>query len=124
MIYYDRSGKSFAQYLRAALVGDLKSAGKFDDASPISVGAELTDNQLTTGISEGSALLAARFTVRKADQVVFDKPLRQESHWSSSFIGAIAIPDAFNHYTEQYSLLLNLLYADPDFKKACAPDPK
>lgn len=114
---------SFALYLRDALESDLKAAGKFDASSPLSIQGELQDSQLTTGMSQGSATLAAHFSVLRAGQTVFDKQLSQVSQWDSSFVGAIAIPAAFNHYADQYGLLLQKLYADPDFKKACALNP-
>src|SRR6266850_7128300 len=81
---------SFSQYLGESLIADLKSAGKFDAASPLTIQGELTENQLNAaGISEASALLAAHFTVRRGNEVVYDKVLRQESRWKSSFVAAI-----------------------------------
>lgn len=61
-----------------------------------------------------------RQTLIKGSQVLYDKLLRQEDSWKSSFVGAIAIPDAINHYTAQYGLLLDQLYKDEDFRKAAS----
>jgi hypothetical protein len=114
------NGKSFAQQLGDSLRADLKAAGLYDEASTLRVEGELTESALSTGMSEGTAALAAHFRVRKADATVFDKVLRQDSKWKSSFVGAIAIPEAINHYTEAYTLLLSQLYADESFRRACA----
>lgn len=41
--------------------------------------------------------------------------------WPSAFMGAIAIPDAINQYTQMYSRLLEKLFADeelPDISSA------
>jgi hypothetical protein len=114
---------SFALYLRDALLSDLKAAGKYDANSMLLIQGELLDSQLTTGMSQGSAVLAAHFSVTRGGQIVFDKQLHQESQWDSSFLGAVAIPAAFNNYAEQYGLLLQKLYADPEFRKACVASP-
>ena len=39
-------------------------------------------------------------------------------------MGAIAIPDAINHYSEQFRLILLRLYRDPEFLKALRPAAK
>jgi len=115
-------GQTFSAYLRNALITDLKSAGKYDPQSPLSVQGELTANELhAAGISTASAVLAARFRVMRGDQAVYDKVLKQEQSWESSFMGAVAIPDAINHYGAQYAALLAQLYADTDFRQACSP---
>lgn len=115
------TGNSFSQYLKDSLIADLKAGGKYDAASPLSVHGELTENVLNAaGISEASAAIAAHFSVYRGDQVVYDKTLRQESSWKSSFVGVVAFPEALNQYTEQYSRLLAKLYADQDFLRACS----
>jgi hypothetical protein len=49
---------------------------------------------------------------------VFDKTLSAETVWDSNFLGAVAIPDAFNHYTGLFAELAGKLYADPEFVAA------
>jgi hypothetical protein len=112
------AGDSFSAYLRGSLIQDLKTAGKYDPAAPTRITGELTENSLATGISAGSSALAARFKVMRGDDVPYNKVLRQEDHWKSSFIGAVAIPDAINHYTQQYARLLEQLYGDDEFRRA------
>jgi hypothetical protein len=110
---------SFSHYLRAALIADLQAAGRYDAASPRAIEGELTESTLETGMSEGSSTLAARFVVKEGTSVLYDKVLRQDSKWESSIVGAIAIPRAFNEYNNQYSKLLDQLYADKAFVAAC-----
>ncbi len=113
-------GKStFSQYLRDSLINDLKAAGKFNRASPFTVRGELTDSKLSTGLSNASAALAARIYVEHEGKTVYDKVLRLEKSWESSFIGVVAIPEAVNQYTALYGDLLAQLYADPPFRQAC-----
>lgn len=116
-------GKSFSQYLRDSLLTDLKAAGKYDAASPLTVRAELTENELNAGISAANAVVAARFRVLRSGQTVYDKLLRQSKGWRGSFMGAVAIPEAINQYTAQYPALLAQLYADPEFLAACRSTP-
>ncbi len=89
-----------------------------DEGAAIRVAGELTENSLSTGFSEGSAVLAARFKVMRGDDVLYNKVLRQEDHWKSSIIGAVAIPEAISHYNQGYSLLLDQLYRDDQFRSA------
>jgi hypothetical protein len=115
-------GRSFANFLRDSLTADLKASGKFDTSSSLTVSGELLVNELhAAGISTASAVIEARFRVARGAQNVFDKQLRSESSWESSFIGVVAYQNALNGYTETYSSLLAKLYADPDFRKACTP---
>jgi hypothetical protein len=113
-------GNSFSAYLRDSLLGDLKTAGKYDPKAAVAVEGELTENSLSTGVAQGHATLAARFKVVRGDNVLYSKELRQEDRWDSSFIGAVAIPDAINHYTAQYGQLLNQLYKDEEFRTAAS----
>lgn len=109
----------FGGYLKEALATDLRSADKLDPSATRVVSGEITENKLNPSSSRGTATLAARFRVSEGQQSIFDKELRVESDWESSFVGAIAIPAAVNNYTGQYALLLNKLYRDEDFRKAC-----
>jgi hypothetical protein len=112
---------SFSAYLRESLLTDLKSAGKYDPASALTVSAQLLRNELNAaGFSKADASLGAKFSVARAGTVLFDKDIVAQETWDSSFIGAIAIPDAINHYTDIYSKLLQRLFADEEFKRATA----
>jgi hypothetical protein len=112
-------GGTFSGFLRQALINDLTSAGRFDPAATTVIEGELIDNTLNAaGTKNASAVLAVRFIVKRDGQTRFDKQVRQEAKWESSFVGAIAIPDAINHFSEQFRLILLKLYRDPEFLKA------
>ena len=121
---YPPAGSTFSGYLRDSLISDLKAAGKFDPASPWTVQAQLTENNLSTGMSSGELALGANFQVIRSGSVVFEKHILQSDSWDSSFVGAIAIPQAMNHYGQAYNSLLSKLYADADFRAACSAKPK
>ena len=115
---------SFAEYLGKALETDLRAAGKLDPNSSLVIKGLLTDSDVSAGIADGTASLGARFTLLRDDTTVFDKALIVRSKWGSSFVGAIAIPDAINHYSSLYEELVLRLLADEDFKLALAPSGK
>jgi hypothetical protein len=112
-------GRSFAGHLAAALRAEFTAAGKFDAASPVEVSGELLRNELRGGgSSTASAALGARFIVKRAGVVVFDKPITVEREWKSAFMGAIAIPDAINQYGQIYRTLVETVLADEEFAAA------
>lgn len=112
-------GKSFAGYLGAALTAEFAAAGKFDAASPVEISGQLLRNELRGGgLSIASAALGARFIVKRAGVVVFDKPVTVEREWKSAFMGAIAIPDAINQYGQIYRTLIETILADEEFAAA------
>lgn len=111
---------SFAQYLRDTLVAELKAAGLYDSGAPAQVNAQLTDSQLDAAIGTGTGRLAARFTVQREGRSVFDKELAIDERWDSSFLGAVALPEAINRYSQFYKRLVAQLFNDADFRKALA----
>lgn len=112
-------GGSFSDHLKATLVSDLKAAGKYDASATVVIEGELTDNTLNAaGTRTADAFMAARFRVLRDGKPGFDRRIEQRAQWDSSFVGMVAIPDAINHYTEQFRLLLLKLYKDPDFQRA------
>jgi hypothetical protein len=114
-------GESFAAYLGNVLKADLEGAGKLDPASDLEVQGVLTDNQLGTGIKTGTATLGARFILLRKGSSVFDKSLVAQQQWEGDFIGAVAIPDAINHYQSLYQELVEKLLSDDEFRKAASP---
>ena len=111
---------SFAEYLGGALETDLRAGGKLDGNSKFVIEGLLTDNQVSAGISDGTASLAAKFSVSAEGKNVFEKTLVARSTWDSSFVGAIAIPEAINHYSSLYEELVLKLLTDQDFNSAVA----
>jgi hypothetical protein len=110
---------SFAAFLGDSLRVELQAAGKLDPASTTVISGQLTKNELhAAGVSTADATLAARFIVRRSGASVYEKLLSEQRTWPSSFVGAVAIPEAINQYTEMYTKLLAQLFADPQFKAA------
>lgn len=109
---------SFALQLREQLAAELKAAGLDAAGAKVVISAVVTDNQLEAGLSKASGRLAARFQVRRDGQLAFDKELVAASEWESSFMAAIAVPEAFNRYGALYQSLIGKLIDDPDFRIA------
>ncbi len=114
-------GGSFAKYLGDTLAADLKGAGKLDDSSTLVISGLVTETHLDSAMQSPHAALAAKFTLIRGGVTVFEKVLRVESSWDGDFMGAVAIPDAFNHYTGLFPKLAAALFADPDFQAAAHP---
>jgi hypothetical protein len=113
---------TFAAYLGETLRSDLQAADKYDANSPTVILGELLDNQLhAAGASQADALLSVRFRVKRSSDVLYEKVIDQRASWKSSFVGAIAIPDAINHFGDQFRLILLQLYKDPQFQAALRP---
>jgi hypothetical protein len=115
------TGDSFAAYLRESLITELRTAGKYDDGASTRISGQLTHNELNAaGASTGNSKVAARFAVSRGGKVVYDKLITAQHEWSSSFIGAIAIPEAINQYTHMYTRLIEQLFGDEEFATALA----
>jgi hypothetical protein len=111
-------GGSFARYLGDTLQTELKVAGRSDPNSTLVVSGLVTDTHVDSAMPTAHAALAAKFTLARDGKTVFEKSLSVQSTWDSEFIGAVAIPDAFNHYMALFSQLVGVLLADPDFRAA------
>ena len=70
------------------------------------------------GLSVNDGQIEARFTVKRAGQVKYDKVQKIEKTWESSFVGAVAIPLAANNYPVMVQQLLKNLFSDPEFISA------
>jgi hypothetical protein len=110
---------TFSGYLRDALMIELKAAGRFDPNSTTRIDGTLTHNELDGGaVKNAKAVLAARFVVNRNGKAVYDKTLTAAHQWESSFIGAIAIPAAFQNYPAAMQKLVAQLFNDPEFIQA------
>ncbi|MDZ4693049.1 hypothetical protein [Terricaulis sp.] len=112
------SGGTFSSYLRSTIESELAGAGKLDPASIYVLSAQLTRSEVSTGGAESRAALAAQFRLTRGDEVVYTRELTVTDDWPSAFMGAIAIPDAMNHYTGLYPRLFGALLEDPEFQAA------
>lgn len=116
------ANETFSQQLKDTLIAELNGGGYYDEASEFVIEGELTDSKVDAAITLGTARLAAHFTVDKNNARLFDKELSVESTWESSFVGAIAIPEAINQYTALYKRLIGKLFDDEDFRKALSKE--
>ena len=107
--------------LRAAAATPL-AVGDFD------AGPKVDDERLgglrgssMSGAEDGStgySNVAARFVLRRGEDVVFDKEIAARAEWESSFIGALAIPAGMQGYVSAVQKLAGALFADPEFQAA------
>ncbi|MCJ0763506.1 hypothetical protein [Variovorax terrae] len=109
---------SLAKYLQETLRAELTGAGLLDPASATMVSGQLMQNTVEAGADRGNATLGARFKLVREGQTVYDKTLTASDNWPSSFIGAVAIPEAVNRYTSLYRKLVNQLLKDSEFIQA------
>lgn len=105
-------------HIQAAINDELRHAGLLDPRADRQLQVQLVKSQLDSGVANGHGELAARFTLRKAGQVVYETTKDVQRNWDSSFIGAIAIPAAANNYNPMVQALLKSLYSDPQFVQA------
>jgi hypothetical protein len=111
-------GTSFAEYLGETLRTELTSAGRLDPASAITVSGLLTENRVDSGFGRGRGVLAAEFIVARGGREVWRKTLQVERQWESSVLGAVAYLRADQNYGALYQMLVEALFADPDFRRA------
>ena len=108
------SDGTFSTYLKEALQTELATAGVLDPNAMLVVTGTLQQNML----SDRNAAVGARFVVKRNGETVYDRVLTARHSWESSFMGAIAIPTAFQNHVATVQMLLGQLFSDPDFKRA------
>lgn len=113
-------GGSFARHLGETLKAELLSAGLLDPAAATVITGTLTETDVDASIGTGKGVLGARFVVTRAAQVRYERELKVESSWDSSFIGQVAIPLAASQYELLYRKLIGALLDDAAFRKAIA----
>lgn len=109
------SDGTFSTYLQDAMISELQTSARYDTSSQLQISGVLTRNELSSGVGTGTAAVGAEFALTRNNQVCYKKTLVAEHSWDSSFIGAVAIPAAFNNYPTTVQKLLGELFADPDF---------
>ena len=115
-------GNHYGDYLAAALRQELDMAKLSNPQSGVEISGTLLKNNIDAGgfrTNEGQ--MEARFLVKSAGQVRFDKVKRIEHQWESSFAAAVAIPLATNNYPVMVQKLVSSLVNDPDFVQAIRP---
>jgi hypothetical protein len=107
---------SYADYLEVALREQLQQADLYDASSFIIITGNLLTNKVNAaGFSVGTADISSQFIVESSGNVVFDKVITITHEWESSFVGAIAIPNAQNNYPLAVRKLVVKLMSDSDF---------
>lgn len=112
------NGRSFSQFLGETIEVQLRLAAKLDPASPITLSGSMTEIAANTRIGRANGAIAATFRLTVGGRVTFEKTLRAEGEWDSSFIGAVAILNAEREYTALYPKLVETLFEDADFRAA------
>lgn len=108
--------KSYGAYLKNALEEQLKQSNLWSDSANIVISGTLTKNDLNAaGASIGTADLAAEFIVTRDGSQVYQKAFSVHHEWDSSFVGAIAIPNAQNNYPVTVQKLITQFMTDPEF---------
>lgn len=108
--------KSYAKYLEIALQEQLQQAKLYNPLSATSISGELLTNKVNAaGFSVGTAEISVRFEVTSANEIIFNKVVTVSHEWDSSFVGAIAIPNAQNNYPIAVQKLIAKLMTDKDF---------
>ncbi|MBH8610229.1 hypothetical protein I4N56_004215 [Pseudomonas mohnii] len=109
---------SIPLHIQEAINEELRRAGLLDPQAQRHLDVLLVKNELTAGVGTGTGQLAARFTLLKGNEVVYDATKEVSHQWDSSFFGPIAIPNAANAYNPMVRDLLKTLYSDPQFIQA------
>lgn len=109
-------GAHYGDYLASALRQELELARLHNPQSPLEVSGQLLRNNIDAGgMSTNEGQIEARFIVKRADLVTYDKVKKAELKWDSAFAGAVAIPLAASNYPLMVQKLLNSLFSDPEF---------
>lgn len=119
--FYSPYDSSFSKYLAQTLSADLRAAGLLAADSRRTIQGELTQSTVDASIGQGKGSLAGRFSVLDEGKKTYDKELKVDATWESSFVGAVAIPAAVNEYMALYHKVIAQLLDDPEFRKAVAP---
>jgi hypothetical protein len=109
---------SYSNYIEQALKKELGDAGLLDETSKVVVGTVLTKNDVDAAMSKGIGNIAAVFSVTKNGSKIFEKEITAHEEWPSSFVGAVAIPNALNAYPAIVNDLIANLFNDKEFLKA------
>lgn len=112
---------SFSKYLRESLISELKAAALFNPNSNISIEGQLTNSEIDAPIGKSFVVLAAKFKVLREGSTAYDKELSVRKDFESPFLGATAIPEAINKYSQLYRRLINKLLKDQSFINAVKP---
>jgi hypothetical protein len=110
---------TFNGYLGEAIRTELAQAGLLDKTADVVIGGSMTRNDFDgSGISTGTADLAAEFWVDRKGSRVYHSNETTHYEWKSSFAGMTAIPAAAQGYMDAVQKLIHELLADPQFQNS------
>lgn len=113
---YSPVDKSYGVYLSKALENELKLAKLWSGVSATVLTGEMLTNDIdVSGFSEGTGEASAKFVVTRDNKVIFEKVISANHTFESSFIGAIAIPNAQAGYVNLVQKLIKNLFEDEAF---------
>jgi hypothetical protein len=112
-------GVSYGDYLSKALEAELKLAKLWSGVSSTVISGKLITNDIdATGFSKGYGDISAQFIVTRNNKIIFDKVISAKHQFDSSFVGAIAIPNAQQSYVDLTQKLIKNLFNNKEFIKA------
>lgn len=107
-------GTSYAGYYKFAIEEQLKQADLWNKDAGTVVTCVVQRNDLDgSGSSTGTADLAAKFLVTRDGKEIYNKVHSIHHEWPSSFVGAIAIPNAMQGYQSAVQKLIDAFFSDP-----------
>jgi hypothetical protein len=110
---------SYGKYISNAIIDELKLAKIYQPLSSKVVSGELLSNDLdVSGFSTGTGTVEVSFIITDKNKVVYEKNIQAKNSFESSFMGAIAIPNAQNSYDDLIQILIKKLFDDPEFLTA------
>lgn len=112
------SGSSFSSHMGETLSEQLRIVGKLDPSSPYEISGTMLENGANPAIGKAKGILKFDFRLTHDGKPRFEKILSVETQWNSSFIGALAIPEAERQYMGLYPELIAKLVNDPEFRAA------
>lgn len=112
-------GEDLIHYIQKSFESELEKAGLLNPSSDKKISAVILENDINArGMSTGEGLIRAKFKISEKGILQYEKEVSSKLKWSSSFIGAIAIPNAANSYPKLTTGLFSELYSDPEFIEA------
>ncbi len=112
-------GKDLIHYIEVALKSELEKANLLKEGSPKKIFSVIELNDLdSTSFSIGKGIIRATFSIIDSGKTIYKNSAEAKIQWDSSFIGAIAIPNAAQSYPKLVTSLLRNLYSDKKFISA------
>ena len=106
---------NMVNYIETALRQELEKAGLMDPNSKKVLTATVDKNNVDTGVDKGTGVIGADVTITDNGSTLYHKHVEAMTTWDSSFVGAIAIPNAAAAYPKLVQSFLHKLFSDQDF---------